>query len=229
MTTDGIATDRVAFHFDPMCPYAYRASLWIREVRRITGLEVDWRFFSLEEINREPGKKHPWEREWSYGWSPMRIGAWLRRTDMDLRDKWYLMQAGGLHERGEQTHTRDACTALVRQMGFGADVVDAALEDQTTHDDVKADHDHVVGEFGAFSVPTLVFGDTRAIFGPVLVPVPTGDAALRLWDLTTGWLEFPGLYEMRKPKTAEDHAAIGTAFAPYLAGRAWRTVQREVE
>ncbi|MCC7076613.1 MAG: DsbA family protein [Acidimicrobiia bacterium] len=229
MTTGGVPTDRVAFHFDPMCPYAYRASLWIREVRHLTGLEIDWRFFSLEEINREPGKKHPWEREWSYGWSPMRIGAWLRRIDMDLLDRWYLMQAGGLHERGEQTHTREACTALVRQMGLDVDVVEAALEDPTTHDDVKADHDHVVGRFAAFGVPTLVFGDTRAIFGPVLVPVPSGEAALRLWDLTTGWLEFPGLYEMRKPKTAEDHAAIGTAFAPYLAGRAWQTVQREVE
>ena len=58
------------FHFDVMCPYAYQTSLWIREVRRLTGLEITWRFFSLEELNRVEGKKHPWEREWSYGWSP---------------------------------------------------------------------------------------------------------------------------------------------------------------
>lgn len=229
MSTCGIPTDKVAFHFDPMCPYAYQTSLWVREVRRLTGLEIEWRFFSLEEINREPGKKHPWEREWSYGWSPMRIGAWLRRVDMDLLDTWYALHAGGLHERGEQTHTREACTALVRQMGLDADVVEQALADPTTHADVKADHDSVAERFAAFGVPTLVFGDTHAIFGPVIVPAPTGDAAVRLWDLTTGWLEFPGLYEMRKPKTGEDLVAIGTAFAPYFAGRAWQTVQRRVE
>ena len=72
----------VDFHFDIMCPYAYQTSLWIRNVREETGLDIRWRFFSLEEINRQEGKKHPWEREWSYGWSMMRVGALLRRQDM---------------------------------------------------------------------------------------------------------------------------------------------------
>jgi 2-hydroxychromene-2-carboxylate isomerase len=45
----------VDFHFDVMCPYAYQTSRWIREVRRLTGLTVNWRFFSLEEINRQDG------------------------------------------------------------------------------------------------------------------------------------------------------------------------------
>ena len=57
----------VAFHFDVMCPWAYQTSIWMREVRDRLNIEVDWCFFSLEEINREEGKKHPWEREWSYG------------------------------------------------------------------------------------------------------------------------------------------------------------------
>ena len=77
----------VDFHFDVMCPYAYQTSRWIREVRDITGLQINWRFFSLEEINRVEGKKHPWEREWSYGWSMMRIGAYLRRIDPELLDR----------------------------------------------------------------------------------------------------------------------------------------------
>ena len=65
----------VDFHFDIMCPYAYQTSLWMREVRDLIDIEVRWKFFSLEEINRAEGKKHPWERQWSYGWSMMRIGA----------------------------------------------------------------------------------------------------------------------------------------------------------
>ena len=42
---------RVDFHFDVICPWAYQTSLWMRDVRDRQGLEVDWRFFSLEEIN----------------------------------------------------------------------------------------------------------------------------------------------------------------------------------
>ena len=51
-----MAIEYVDFHFDVMCPWAYQGSKWIREVRSRTGLEVRWKFFSLEEINRVDGK-----------------------------------------------------------------------------------------------------------------------------------------------------------------------------
>ena len=54
--------DSVDFHFDVMCPWAYQTSLWIRSVREETGLKINWKFFSLEEVNRREGKKHPWEQ-----------------------------------------------------------------------------------------------------------------------------------------------------------------------
>ncbi len=90
----------VDFHFDIMCPWAYQASLWMRDVRDQLGLQVGWRFFSLEEINRAEGKKHPWEREWSYGWSMMRVGALLRRLDPALLDRWYYAAGTALHVKG---------------------------------------------------------------------------------------------------------------------------------
>ena len=34
---------------------------------------------------------------------------------------------------------------------------------------------------GGWGVPTLVFDGSQALFGPVLVDPPTGDAAIRLW------------------------------------------------
>src|SRR5688572_10142976 len=48
---DPVEVDFVDFHFDVMCPWAYQTSRWMREVRDRTGVEVRWRFFSLEEVN----------------------------------------------------------------------------------------------------------------------------------------------------------------------------------
>ena len=48
----------VDFHFDLMCPWAYQTSKWIRSVREQNGVTVNWRFFSLEEINLRPGNFH---------------------------------------------------------------------------------------------------------------------------------------------------------------------------
>ncbi len=36
----------VDFHFDPLCPFAYQTSVWIRDVRAQLGITINWRFFS---------------------------------------------------------------------------------------------------------------------------------------------------------------------------------------
>ena len=225
--SDTVDTRVVDFHFDVLCPWAYQTSRWIRDVRRQNGLEINWRFFSLEEINLFEGKKHPWERPWSYGWSLMRIGAVLRRESMDHLDVWYERSGRALHEEGLKVHDPDVARELLQQIGLDPATVDTALEDATTHDDVKAEHDRVVA-VGGFGVPTLFFGD-QALFGPVLIDPPLGDAALRLWDAVTAWLEFPHLYEIQRPKSRDDEQAIAEVFRPYIEARDWMSINRGKE
>lgn len=215
----------VEFFFDPMCPWAHQTSLWIREVRAATGMAVSWRFFSLEEINREPGKKHPWERPWSYGWSQMRVGALLRRQGLDVVDRWYDAVGRAFFVDGRHTYEPDEHRVLLAELGLDPGLLDEALADPTTAEEVRADHDHAVGVHGAFGVPTLVFSGRKAVYGPVIVPAPMGEEAVRLLDVVLGMGEFPTLYELRQPKTAEDLRGIATAFDTYLRARAWRTVE----
>jgi protein-disulfide isomerase-like protein with CxxC motif len=224
--TDQNECGSVEFFFDPLCPWAYQASLWIREVRRLTGLEIAWRFFSLEEANLEPGKKHPWEREWSYGWGPMRVGAYLRRQSMAHLDDWYLRIGRALHEEGKKMHRREVAEAIAEEAGYGANLVEEALSDPTTSTEVLQDHRRAVNDYGAFGVPTLVFPDGLAVFGPVVAPAPTGEDALRLWRLTVEWVRFPHLYELKRPKTASDHQHIAKVFTPYIVARDWKTVEK---
>jgi 2-hydroxychromene-2-carboxylate isomerase len=216
----------VDFHFDLMCPYAYQTSIWMRDVRDQLGLEVHWKFFSLEEINRVEGKKHPWEREWSYGWSMMRVGARLRRIDPQLLDRWYWQAGTALHVDGRKPHRREVAEELVAGMGLDPALVAEAIEDPTTSDEVKVEHDRVVG-LGGWGVPTLVFEGEHAFFGPVLIAPPTGDDAIQLWRLVTGWIAFPHLYELQRPKRSSDLKAIADTFRPYVEARDWVTVQNK--
>ena len=216
--------DAIEFFFDPMCPYAYQGSIWIREVRRLTGLEIRWRFFSLEEINRREGSRHPWERAWSFGFGQMRVGAWLRRQGEAEVDRWYAEVGRAFHDGGIKTQDREVHRVLVDRLGWGPDVVDEALADPTTADEVRADHDFAVQEKAAWGVPTLVFPDGQAVFGPVITPAVVGEAALALWDLVVGWTDFPQLFEIQRPKRAEDLRLIAATFEPYLRARSWSTV-----
>jgi 2-hydroxychromene-2-carboxylate isomerase len=236
--------DAVDVHTDLMCPWAYQAALWLRSVRAQTGVRVRWRWFSLEEVNHVAGKKHPWERDWAWGWSLLRIGAWLRAgaggerpsdgdavdavdAREDAVDRWCAAAGRALHVDGRKVHTPEVARQVLAEAGLDPAAVDAAIADPGTHDLVLADHRRVV-DLGGFGVPTLVFAPDRALFGPVVREAPEGAAALRLWDLVTGWLEFPALYEMRRPKTSSDWAQIGDRFAPYLSARDWPTIQNEV-
>ena len=214
----------VDFHFDVMCPYAYQTSKWIREVRDQTGITINWKFFSLEEINLVEGKKHPWERDWSYGWSLMRIGALLRRSSMDDLDRWYELAGRALHEDGTRSHEPEVARRLIGELGLDPALVDEALADPTTHDEVKLDHDRVVAS-GGYGVPTLFFGD-HCLFGPVLINPPSGAAAVRLWNAVIAWTEFPDVFELQKPKTKDDESRIVETFSIYLDARDWVSINR---
>ncbi|MEY3806365.1 MAG: hypothetical protein RIR69_1177 [Actinomycetota bacterium] len=215
----------VEFYFDIMCPYAYQTSVWIRDAQQHVGFDISWRFFSLEEVNREEGKPHPWEREFAYGWTPLRVAAWLRRQNNDWCGKFYEVCGHALHVDGRRHYDKDIAIELLRSAGLPENAWDEALADSTTHDDVLADHQYATQTLAGFGVPIIVIPGQRALFGPVVLPAPRGEKAKELWNLVESYARFPGLFEIKTPKTDDDMAMIGTMFEPYLTARQWRTIQ----
>ena len=144
---------------------------------------------------------------------------------MVLLDQWYLAAGTALHVDGRKPHRKEVAEALLGELGLDPGTVDAALADATTDDEVRVEHEQVT-DLGFFGVPTLRFDDGQALFGPVLIEPPVGDAALRLWDHVLGLTEFPHVYEIKRPKRRDDLAAIARTFEPYLNARDWETIQK---
>ena len=216
--------EHIEFYFDSMCPYAYQTSRWIRDVSDATGLQIDWKFFSLEEVNRTEGAKHPWERDIAYGWTPMRVAAWLRRRDMEWCGRYYEACGHALHIEGRRPYDATVARELLAEAGLPVEAWDEALADDTTHDDVRRDHDVAVRLYGGFGVPIIIIPGGRAVFGPVVVPAPPKERAVELWELTVAYSKFPGLFELKTPKLNSDMKMIGDLFAPYLGARQWPTI-----
>jgi 2-hydroxychromene-2-carboxylate isomerase len=219
-------TEAVEFFFDPMCPYAYQTSVWIRDVRSQIGLDITWRFFSLEEVNRVEGKRHPWERPWSFGWGQMRVGSVIRREQgNDALDRWYAAVGSAFFNDGIKTHVPEVHAEVLQANSFDPELVERAIADPSTIDDVRADHDFAAATYGAHGVPTIVTASGYATYGPVVVPAPTGDDAVALWHLLRGMERFPHLYELRHPKTHADLVHVAQSFETYLTTRDWNTVE----
>ena len=164
----------------------------------------------------------------------LRVAALIRRgphgnetVGNDNVDRFYAVAGRSLHEDGVKVHTPEGVARVLAEVDLDPGLVDAAMADQTTHEDVRADHDRVVA-LGGFGVPTLVLDGATVLYGPVVTPAPTGPAAGRLWDAVAVWSEWPHLYELRRPKTQADWVHIGDSFAPYINARDWRTIERPV-
>jgi hypothetical protein len=155
----------------------------------------------------------------------MRVAALLRRSSMDDCDRFYAAAGKALHEDGRKPHRPEVAAEILADLGLDPALVRQAIDDPTTHDDVRADHDAVIGA-GGFGVPTLVFDDGSSLYGPVITPAPLGEDALALWDLVLAWRRFPHLYEIKRPKTDADMLHIQEQFMPYLTARDWETREK---
>jgi predicted DsbA family dithiol-disulfide isomerase len=219
-------TEGIAFYFDPMCPYAYQTSVWIRRAREQTPIEIAWRFFSLEEVNLVAGKRHPWDRAWSYGFGQMRVGALIRRElGNDALDRWYATVGRAFFNDGLKTHVPDVHAKVIADAGFDPSFVERAVADDSTLDEVREEHLDAAARYGAHGVPTIVFASGYAVYGPVVVPAPEGDDAVALWELVRSMQRFPHLYELRHPKTTDDIVHVAEQFRTYLTTRDWNTVE----
>lgn len=192
------STQHVTFYFDPICPWAYRTSLWVREARKVRPLDIEWRFLSLMAVNRGSESLKD-VHEMSI--NPFRVMALARRElGPDAIDRLYLDVGTARHERNEDIADISALEAMVGAAGLDPSLVRRALEDESTLTEVEKDHQSAV-EMGAFGVPTIeIEHDRRGYFGPVISQVPEGEPAGLLWDHFAWMIEQPYFYEIKRER-----------------------------
>ncbi|HLJ67666.1 MAG TPA: DsbA family protein [Chloroflexota bacterium] len=217
MTTNQ-PTERVEFFFDPLCPWAWLTSLWIREVQKHHPLHVEWKFFSLAGINDRADEWH----------GPLRIAALARREGgNDAAGRAYLALGRLFHERSDSFdqigELAELAAPYLEDVGLPGDLSSRALQDESTLEDVLADHRPAVEKLGAFGVPWIVVeGDERGFFGPVVGEDLRGQEAVDLWHHFRWMANRPYLYELKRGgrKRLQDLSGLSLRFGePVSAAR----------
>jgi len=191
---------KINFHTDPTCPLAWRTALWMREVRKIRPVDVIWHFFSLEAVNRKEGVQPDYRSNSS--WAALRTLALARRKGgNELVERVYLALGAAQHGRKESIREAEGVRAALQQAGLDAGMVDAALTDETTIEDVLSDHQEAVRRYRAFGVPTIAIeGSHVGFYGPIIQFVPRGEEAGEMWDYTAWALRQPNLFELKRDR-----------------------------
>ena len=181
--------DRVIFYFDPRCPWCYQTARWVRRLAELGEVDLDWRVFSLEVVNR-PDDTDAADLEVT--------GSPALRTAVLVAEEHGSQALGpfyaGLGKRTFETvppasdpmeMIRDALT----EAGLDPELCDRALADSATWKAVVDSTERVVERIGKLGVPTIVLDDEDGpmMFGPVVSELPPDDEAVELWR-HTAWL-----------------------------------------
>jgi Mycothiol-dependent nitroreductase Rv2466c len=204
----------VRFYFDPVCPFCWLTSKWLRTVAPQRDLTVDWRFISLRLLNAHVDYDAQFPPEYEAGHT---AGLRLLRVAARARDEHGADAAGRLYEAmgeaiferapvqdtaadRERRGTADFVAPILAAAGLPVTLVDA-LEESAWDATIQAETDEALVATGKdVGTPILHLDppDGLAFFGPVISRMPSEEQAGELWDHVVGLARFPGFAELKR-------------------------------
>jgi len=181
--------DRVIFYFDPRCPWCYQTSRWANRLAELGEVEVDWRVFSLEVVNRPDGTD---AADLEPTGSPALRTAVLVAAEHGSEALGPFYAALGRRTFEEAPPASDQTAAIresLAEVALDPELCDRALADKATWAAVVASTERVVDRIGKLGVPTIALDDEDGpmIFGPVVSELPSDAESVELWR-HTAWL-----------------------------------------
>ncbi len=203
--------DSLRFYFDPICPFAWMTSKWVREVARQRPMAVEWRFISLRLVNAQvdyathfpPG----YERSHTAGLEVLRVAAAARRRHgPDAVGPLYEAAGNAIFEgapgRQSELHAdpRGFMIPVLAAAGLEADLADAVAEIDAD-EEIGAETEEALALTGRdVGTPILHFDPPvgTALFGPVISRLPSAGDAAELWEHVVALSRFAGFAELKR-------------------------------
>jgi len=201
------------YYFDPVCPFAWMTSKWVRMVAAERDYRVDWRFISLRILNAHIDYAAHFPPNYEEGHT---AGLRLLRAVARVRAEHGREAVGPLYEAigarifdtsrdvdplsASDQGSQRTLEPLLRDVGLPIDLA-AALDDETFDEVIRAETEEALALTGRdVGTPILHFQppEGTAFFGPVISRLPSAEDAGKLWDHVIGLASFGGFAEIKR-------------------------------
>ncbi|MEY4174523.1 MAG: hypothetical protein RI900_1688 [Actinomycetota bacterium] len=197
----------VRFWLDPLCPYCWVTSLWLRDVAPQRDLEISWQPISLLVKNELP-EDSPWYDVAMRGFKMLRLLEAVRAEVGEQAVGDLYMEFGRrIHHDGDtEFDMADALAAVGLPAGLAP-----RFDDESLDDEVLRRHREGLALVGN-DVGTPIIGipgrdgTEVGVFGPVITSKPEGDDALALWDASVTLARTPQFFELKRTRTSGPNA-----------------------
>ncbi len=193
----------VRFWVDPICPWCWTTSQWIRRIADAKDLEITWEPISLFVKNQpQPDSK---------GYEPLAWTRGLLRVMESVRAAGHEGRLGDLYtEYGRRIHHNgerhwDAGLAL-EAVGLDTSHATAAGDEAWDEPLLQRMNEGLALVGDDVGTPIIAFhrsdGREVATFGPVITKVPAHDNALELWDAFVAVTALDEFWEIKRTRNA---------------------------
>lgn len=196
------------FFLDPICPFAWQTSVWIRRVAELRNLSVGWRFISLHVLHEDDPDAPQAAIDARYrGFQFHRVLDAVRQSHgNDAVGRLFAAWGNEFWYREPGMTMVDIAlsidiAALLASEGLPVSL--AAAADDNSHDTVIRAETSLAFERAGRDVgtPVITYGvGGQSFFGPVISSVPSDADSLALFDAINTLTKFTDFSELKRTK-----------------------------
>jgi len=165
-------------YFDYLCPYVYNAAVWLQRVKEDMGpkLTINWRYFSLEQVNSQQGSQWKiWEQSEDYPSRGLHAfwAAEAARCQGEVTfGSFHIALLRARHEQRRDIADMNTLIEVAESVDLEMTQFQKDLGDRRLLAKLAEDHTFAVETLGVFGTPTLFFPERQAIFLKMSPPSP---------------------------------------------------------